>query len=218
MHSTGTGRERAVAQLCEDIPEELASELRRHCEFVGNRPGDTGRLRMLARRLSAEVAVVDLDSVEDRDWADLHALAHELPKLRLLLLGSSHNLAWVQHWLTIGAHSYLHKGLPAATVIKTLLSPERSAEISIHLPQERPPELSRTVAGPLSQREIQVLELVADAMSNRQIARRLDITEGTVKRHMGNIFRKLDSHSRIDSVNKAAALRFISRRRNSSPK
>ncbi|WP_434096624.1 LuxR C-terminal-related transcriptional regulator [Streptomyces nitrosporeus] len=54
----------------------------------------------------------------------------------------------------------------------------------------------------LTLREIEVLQCVAKAMSNRQIGRNLSITEGTVKRHMRNIFRKLDATSRIDAVNK----------------
>ena len=56
----------------------------------------------------------------------------------------------------------------------------------------------------LTEREREVLALVARALSNRQIAVRLDITEGTVKRHLRNIFGKLGAVSRIDAVNKAS--------------
>lgn len=68
------------------------------------------------------------------------------------------------------------------------------------------------VAGPrgghadLTTRELEVLRCVAKAMSNRQVGRHLSITEGTVKRHMRNIFRKLDATSRIDAVNKVGPL------------
>jgi DNA-binding NarL/FixJ family response regulator len=60
-----------------------------------------------------------------------------------------------------------------------------------------------------------LLTLVSRAMSNRQIASQLAITEGTVKRHMRNIFRKLDAVSRIDAVNKAMAASLIQPRRRS---
>jgi DNA-binding CsgD family transcriptional regulator len=56
-------------------------------------------------------------------------------------------------------------------------------------------------AGALTAREAQVMALVAEALSNRQIGRRLEITEGTVKRHLRNIFRKLGAASRIEAVN-----------------
>jgi DNA-binding CsgD family transcriptional regulator len=57
----------------------------------------------------------------------------------------------------------------------------------------------------LTSREREVLALVARALSNRQIAIKLKITEGTVKRHLRNIFGKLGAVSRIDAVNKAGA-------------
>ncbi|WP_329565936.1 helix-turn-helix transcriptional regulator [Kitasatospora sp. NBC_01266] len=57
--------------------------------------------------------------------------------------------------------------------------------------------------GVLSGRELEVLDWAARALSNRQIAVRLGITEGTVKRHLRNIFAKLHAVSRIDAVNKA---------------
>ncbi|WP_239012680.1 helix-turn-helix transcriptional regulator [Streptomyces sioyaensis] len=54
----------------------------------------------------------------------------------------------------------------------------------------------------LTSRETEILEHVARALSNRQIASLLAISEGTVKRHLRNIFAKLDARSRMDAVNK----------------
>jgi DNA-binding NarL/FixJ family response regulator len=50
--------------------------------------------------------------------------------------------------------------------------------------------------GPLTQREVQVLKLVASGMTNREIADKLFISEKTVARHLSNIFTKLDLSSR----------------------
>jgi ATP/maltotriose-dependent transcriptional regulator MalT len=52
-----------------------------------------------------------------------------------------------------------------------------------------------------------VLDLVAEALSNSQIASRLQLTEATVKRHLRNIFITLAAVSRIDAVNKAGERR-----------
>jgi DNA-binding CsgD family transcriptional regulator len=54
----------------------------------------------------------------------------------------------------------------------------------------------------LSEREQEVIGLVPQAYTNGQIARRLGIAEGTVKRHVNSIFIKLDAVSRLDAVNK----------------
>jgi ATP/maltotriose-dependent transcriptional regulator MalT len=61
----------------------------------------------------------------------------------------------------------------------------------------------------LSARELEVLHLAAHAMSNAQIARQLVITEGTVKRHLTNIYAKLGAVSRVDAIRKATAAGLI---------
>jgi ATP/maltotriose-dependent transcriptional regulator MalT len=63
----------------------------------------------------------------------------------------------------------------------------------------------RRAGHPLSRREVEVLRLAAGALSNAQIAAELFITEGTVKRHLTNIYAKLGAVSRLDAVNKAKA-------------
>ena len=54
---------------------------------------------------------------------------------------------------------------------------------------------------------------MAEALSNRQIGARLGITEGTVKRHLRNLFEKLGAVSRLDAVNKAVAAGLVRPRR-----
>lgn len=61
----------------------------------------------------------------------------------------------------------------------------------------------------LTDKEKEILQLAAQALSNLQIARRLGVAEATVKRHMRNIFVKLNAVSRIDAVNKAIAASLI---------
>lgn len=62
---------------------------------------------------------------------------------------------------------------------------------------------------PLSEREQEVLRLIAAGLSNREIAERLFITVGTVKRHVNNIYGKLGVHSRTQAVAQAQALELI---------
>jgi RNA polymerase sigma factor (sigma-70 family) len=91
--------------------------------------------------------------------------------------------------------------------------PDSHAHTIIAVPQQggRQNAFAPAPAG-LSPREREVLTLVAHAMSNRQIANRLGVAEGTVKRHLRNIFEKLEAVSRVDAVNKAIDAHLIVRR------
>ncbi|MGL5879055.1 MAG: response regulator transcription factor [Xenococcaceae cyanobacterium] len=60
--------------------------------------------------------------------------------------------------------------------------------------------LPETLSQPLTRREIEVLKMLAEGLGNKTIARRLGISEHTVKFHIGSIFNKLDASSRTEAV------------------
>jgi LuxR family maltose regulon positive regulatory protein len=62
---------------------------------------------------------------------------------------------------------------------------------------------------PLSERELEVLQHVARGLSNQEIAEKLFLSAGTVKRHMSNIYQKLDVHSRTQALERARALKVL---------
>jgi DNA-binding NarL/FixJ family response regulator len=64
---------------------------------------------------------------------------------------------------------------------------------------------------PLTRREVDVLRLLADGLTNRSIAGRLFISEKTVGTHVAHIFEKLDVHTRVDAARRAQALGVVSR-------
>jgi DNA-binding NarL/FixJ family response regulator len=112
----------------------------------------------------------------------------------------------VHSLLAAGIHGYLLKSIhwqELAVAIRATRSDSSrvilgvSPESLVHAGRE-------PVSDGLSAREREVLDLVAQALSNSQIASRLGLTEATVKRHLRNIFSKLGAVSRLDAVNKAA--------------
>jgi LuxR family maltose regulon positive regulatory protein len=72
---------------------------------------------------------------------------------------------------------------------------------SAQVPKRGAPEIP--IVEPLSEREIEVLQLIADGYSNREIGQKLFITVGTVKRHITNIYGKLGVHSRTQAIAQA---------------
>jgi LuxR family transcriptional regulator, maltose regulon positive regulatory protein len=80
------------------------------------------------------------------------------------------------------------------------------------------PALEQTVSGvtptaelsePLSERELEVLQLIAAGKSNRRIANELFVSAGTTKTHIRNIYRKLDAHSRTQALVQARELNLL---------
>ena len=77
-------------------------------------------------------------------------------------------------------------------------------------PSAAPPLKSTLLVEPLSQRELEVLRLIALGLSNREIAGKLVVGAGTVKTHINNIYRKLDVASRTQAVARARELSLLS--------
>jgi len=65
------------------------------------------------------------------------------------------------------------------------------------------------VEDPLSERELEVLQHVGRGLSNQEIADKLFLSAGTVKRHMSNIYQKLDVHSRTQALERARSLKVL---------
>ena len=76
-------------------------------------------------------------------------------------------------------------------------------------PGAEPSRPAHALLEPLSERELEVLRLLAAGLTNPQIAARLVITTGTVKAHTANIFRKLDAANRTQAVSIAREIRLV---------
>jgi LuxR family maltose regulon positive regulatory protein len=82
------------------------------------------------------------------------------------------------------------------------VEPEKIAPSSTQIPKS-------DLIEPLSEREIQVLQLIAEGLTNREVASRLFLAVNTVKAHAGNIYGKLGVHSRTQAVAKARTLGLL---------
>jgi DNA-binding NarL/FixJ family response regulator len=119
--------------------------------------------------------------------------------------------------LRAGAVGYLLKDTPSAKLVEAIrlaargesfLEPSVAAKVVSEFARLSPRPLD-ALAEPLSQREIEVLRLVARGASNKEIAAELVIAEGTVKNHLTNILAKIDAADRTEAAMKARALGLI---------
>jgi DNA-binding NarL/FixJ family response regulator len=122
--------------------------------------------------------------------------------------------------LRAGAVGYLLKDVPseklaeairAAARGESFLQPSVAAKVIAEFTRlaDQAPPRPQPLIEPLSDRELEILRLVASGESNKEIAARLAIAEGTVKNHVTNILGKLGARDRIQAALKAKELGLI---------
>jgi NarL family two-component system response regulator LiaR len=147
------------------------------------------------------------------------------PRSQVIVLTSYHEDKHIFPAIQAGALSYLLKSVKpeelaaavraAAEGRSVLQSPvatrvlQQVRENLAARPASVPRQPAQPLAEPLSQREIEVLSLIASGLTNREIARRLFIAVGTVKRHVNNIYGKLEVHHRAEAIARARELGLL---------
>ncbi|HYN92976.1 MAG TPA: response regulator transcription factor [Pilimelia sp.] len=164
------------------------------------------------RRAAATRPAVVLLDVE-MPYAPVHITIEELRRAafgtRVLVLTMHDDPILVQQVLAAGAHGLLAKSATRQELISAIRAVAYDGRTVLSLSSRTGADLIGHGPTLLSPRERQVLELAGQALSNAQIGGQLFITEGTVKRHLTNIYAKLGAVSRLDAVNKAVAARLI---------
>lgn len=177
----------------------------------------------LATELHPDVVLLDVEMPGPGAAEVVRRITRTLPRTQVLVLTMHDDPDMVRELLETGAAGYLLKTVPREELIGAVRSAVRRDSDSVVLVVSRQTveqldrQRSRDRAVQLTARELQVLRLVAEALSNAQVAARLFITEATVKRHLTNIYGKLDAVSRVDALRKAAAARLIDAGRDGGP-
>jgi DNA-binding NarL/FixJ family response regulator len=155
------------------------------------------------RIVKPDVTLLDIQMPQMSGIDALSAIRREFPDARVIILTTYGGDVLAQRALKAGAYAYVLKG----SVRRELLDTIRA----VYLGHRRiPAEVASTLAAhrgdeSLSQREVEVLALVAAGNSNKEIGRRLAITEETIKAHMKRIIAKLGANDRTHAVTLALA-------------
>lgn len=162
----------------------------------------------------ADVVLADLGAPDDGGCGELRALVGRFPGLRVVVLGGSEDEDEYLRWVESGAVGYL---LQDSSLDELREAVGRASRGELHCPPgvgfrlfSRLGDLAaerrrrqRVEALSLSPRELEVLEMVADRLSNRQIAERLCLSVYTVKNHVHRILDKLEVRHRKEAVERA---------------
>jgi DNA-binding NarL/FixJ family response regulator len=137
------------------------------------------------------------------------AIKEAAPTARIIMLTVSDEEADLYEAVKNGASGYLLKDssidevAQAVRVVadgQSLISPSMAIKLLDEFKQMSRADRSTVPTPRLTERELEVLRLVAQGLNNREIAKRLFISENTVKNHVRNILEKLQLHSRMEAV------------------
>ncbi len=173
--------------------------------------GSAGELVRRAREHQPHVVLMDIEMPgNDHPPSVVRAVQEAAPGAGILILTMHEDPKLVQTLLPLGIRGFLHKTVTRSALLSAVRMARMPGKpVTVSLSSSRLLALEPPASGPLSPREAEVLELAAQGMSNYQIARRLSIVEGTVKRHMRSIFDKLEARSRVEASNRALQLGLI---------
>ena len=164
----------------------------------------------LASDLAPDVVVMDLNMPGFGGVETTRRLSSLAPLSRVVVLTISADDDDVMNAVMAGACGYLLKdssiqeliaGISAASEGESLISPQIAAKVLQRLrAQSKDADAAETIRAELSDRELEVLRLIANGKDNSQIAAALHISPKTVKNHISNILMKLQIENRIQAA------------------
>jgi two-component system NarL family response regulator len=169
-----------------------------------------------------DIVLMDIRMPRSSGIEACRAMKEVAPSARIVMLTISDEEEDLFEAIRAGASGYLLKDLPLDEVAETvravhggqsLINPSMAGKLLTEfatLAKRDDEERAQQVPAPrLTEREMQVLKLVARGMNNRDIAKELFISENTVKNHVRNILEKLQIHSRMEAVMVAVREKLI---------
>ncbi|MCX5544084.1 two-component system response regulator NarL [Paraburkholderia sp. CNPSo 3076] len=160
----------------------------------------------MAVRLKPDVILIDLNMPRMNGIETLDRMREAGVEARFIMLTVSDNERDVVAALRAGANGYLLKDMDPEDLC---LSLEKALRGSAVLSESVTGALVHALSGgqrlpatqsELTARELEVFDFLVAGLSNKAIARKLDISVGTVKVHVKHVLRKLDLHSRLEAV------------------
>lgn len=184
--------------------------------FIDEQPGMTvvgeagtvEELHRLCEELSPDVALLDLNLANGDGVRLVHALRERFAHIRLITFVTPDDEETVAACIENGVDGCIMKNADPPLILSAVravgagghwLQREMTGNLFRELRRARQAERERAEAA-LSERETEILKLVAEGLRNSEIAARLYISERTVKVHVANIFGKLGLHDRVQAT------------------
>ncbi len=163
------------------------------------------KARESVRNIQPDILMLDLNLPDEDNFQLIRDLQQGVPDLKIILLAASLNDEQTIEALRLGVEGMLLKNMPLPLLMQCIRKVAAGGQwlekksigqaFEIMLKREAG---ARRVATILTERETEIMCLVAEGLSNRQIAEKLVLSAGTVKIHVHNIYSKLGVKNRVD--------------------
>ena len=214
------GRSRPVRVLLADnhamFRQSVASMLSSdgEVEVVGD--ADNGPQAIeIAKETRPEVIIMQVESEPEEAATEIRGMLEASPESRVVVLTIHQDPRMVRRMAGLGTSAYVHKSATVEDLLGAVRqaaqgSSESERDYAVLGMEERMMEQVRKADDSgLSARELEVLVLAGQGLSNAQIASRLYLAEATVKRHLANVYPKLGVSSRVQAVSRAMSEGWI---------
>jgi two-component system, NarL family, response regulator DevR len=162
-----------------------------------------------AKRLRPELVVLDVRMPELNGIEACREIRSQVPESNVLMLTSFADRPAVMAAIVAGANGFMMKEVHTAQLIEAMrtighggktLDPVAAAAVIDQIRSGNVESAEDRLAQQLSERDLKVLELIADGMTNREIGEQLFVSEKTIKHHVSNILGILGVHHRIEAA------------------
>ena len=191
------------------VREGLSSLLQTQTDLKVVGEAENGRVAVeQAIALKPDVILMDIRMPIMDGVAAIRILKQQAPEIKILVLTTFDDDRYVSQAIAYGAQGYLLKDTPSTELAQAIRSVNKGYSQmgpgllakamnydSVSVPKVLPPKLEQLTA-----REKEVLQLIAQGYSNKEIATELYITERTVKNHVNSILRSLDLRDRTQAA------------------
>lgn len=156
----------------------------------------------LALEAPVDLLLLDLEMPGMDGTRGFEALRRRYPDLRIAILSGVTDAGMIRRLLDGGARGFISKSAPSEQLLDAL---RRILGGEVIVPESllRAAATAPASGDGLTARQLEILPLLASGMPNKQIAATLGVTEGTIRQHLKELFKRLNARNRMQAVNEA---------------